>query len=461
MNHGRRFPGRRAAWAALLAAALTGSPLYAEEPVLDLAAALDAALAHNPAHGVRRLEVQKGEQIQRAARGASLPSVEFGASATHYGYPTFVYSIRTLAVLPPFDQTIYDYGVALRLPLYTGGRLGQGVALADLGREIAAERERLGAQELTFNTSSVYLNALHLARLEQAYATRIASLEAQERRVQLLVQVGRAPRLDALKISVLLGKARHDRLQITNRQREAVALLYNLMGRDPPVQTPSLTGYAPRTVPVGTLPELRAQALAARPELQIAEHEVQAGTARVGSARAERLPSLSLAGIYHERAGADNDTDWYDEWNVGVQLTLPLMDGGVRRHRVEEAQLAAEQARQRREETRLTVERQAQDAWNAHAEAESRLDVTARSLAEAEEALGIEKLRYEQGIGLITDLLGAETALLTAQADRLQAEFDLITARLDLLRAGGNLEPARVLALVAAQPGQNNQEPQP
>jgi outer membrane protein TolC len=144
-----------------------------------------------------------------------------------------------------------------------------------------------------------------------------------------------------------------------------------------------------------------------------------------------------------------------------VQLTLPLMDGGVRRHRVEEAQLAAEQARQRREETRLTVERQAQDAWNAHTEAESRLDVTARSLAEAGEALGIEKLRYEQGIGLITDLLNAETALLTAQADRLQAEFDLIITRLDLLRAGGSLGPARVLALVSPQPATNNQEPRP
>jgi outer membrane protein TolC len=142
------------------------------------------------------------------------------------------------------------------------------VVLADLGREIAAERERLGAQELTFNTSSVYLKALHLTRLEEAYAVRIASLEAQERRVQLLVQVGRAPRLDALKISVLLGKARHDRLQIANRRREAVALLYNLMGRDPPAeQPPALTGYAPVTVPIGTLPELRAQALTGRPEL--------------------------------------------------------------------------------------------------------------------------------------------------------------------------------------------------
>lgn len=459
MNRGYRFPARRAVTAAMLAVLLVTGPARADEAALDLAAALDAALASNPAHGVRRLEVEKGEQGQRAARGARLPSVDLGASATRYGYPTFVHGIRTLGVFPPLDETIYDYGVALRLPLYTGGRLGQGIALADLGRDIAAERERLGAQELTFNTSSVYLKALHLARLEQAYAARIASLEAQDRRVQLLVQVGRTPRLDALKIGVLLGKARHDRLQIANRRRETVALLYNLMGRDPPEQVPPLTGYVPVAAPVGTLAELRAQALTGRAELQIAEREVQAGTARVGSARAERLPNLSLAGAWHERAGAD--TDWYDEWNVGVQLSVPLMDGGVRRHRVAEAQIAAEQAGQRREETRLAVERQVQDAWNAHGEAESRLDVTARSLAEADEALTIEKLRYEQGVSLITDLLGAETALLTAQADRLQAEFDLIIARLDLLRAGGNLDSARVLALVSVQPRPTQQEPQP
>jgi len=79
--------------------------------------------------------------------------------------------------------------------------------------------------------------------------------------------------------------------------------------------------------------------------------------------------------------------------------------------------------------------------------------VTATGIAEASEALAIETLKLEQGVGLVTDVLSAETALLGAQADRLQAQFDLITTRFGLLRATGALSPERVATLVAPDTG--------
>ena len=84
--------------------------------------------------------------------------------------------------------------------------------------------------------------------------------------------------------------------------------------------------------------------------------------------------------------------------------------------------------------------------------------MTATSVEEASEALVIEKLKYEQGVGVTTDLLNAESALLTAQADRLQAQFDLIIARFNLLRATGALDPERVATLVAPDPGNAPEE---
>lgn len=431
----------------------------AQEPALSLPEAIRQALARSPAQTVSRLEVERAAQGLQAARGARLPALDVNASAVRYSHPSLVVPIREVGVFPPLDETIYDLGVALTLPLYTGRRLAQGVVLADLGKNIAAERERLGEQELIFNTGSVYLKILHLLRLDEVYAARIASLESQAKQVQLLVKVGRAPRLDALKISVLLSKARHDRLQIENRRREAYSLLYNLMGREGPATETPLMTYTAAAAPDWTLAELQRQAGVRRAELKIAEHEIAAGAAQVRTARAERLPEVSLVGSYRERAGVD--TDQFDDWNVGVLLTLPLFDGGVRRSRVEQAVIASEQARQRAEETRLAVDRQVQDAWYAHAETSSRLKVTEHSVQEAGEARAIEQLRYEQGVGLITDLLNAETSLLTAQADRLQAEFDLITARLDLLRSGGVLDLEHVLALVVAQTGAATETPRP
>ncbi len=426
-----------------------GSGAVAAEPsaVLTLPEAVHQALAQNPQQISQRLEVDKAGAQQQAARGAQWPALEFNAAATRYGYPTFVHPIREPGVFPPLDDTLYDYGVALRLPLYAGGRLTQGVALADLGRQIALERERLGTQELTYNVSAVYLKAQHLMALEQAYAARIVSLEAQVRRVTLLREVGRAPKLDLLKTQGLLTKARHDRLQIENRRREARTLLHQLMGRERPAQEIPLVPYVAAPAPAWSLEVLRQEANAQRPELKIAERQSAVGAAQEEIARGDRRPAVSLVGGYRERSGSDRQ--FYDDWNVGVQLSIPILDGGVRRARVEEAALAHQQARQAIEQTRLEVARQVQDAWDAHAEAASRLRVTATSVEEASEALAIEQLKYEQGVGVTTDLLNAESAMLTAEADRLQAQFDLIITRFNLLRASGALSPERAATLVA------------
>jgi outer membrane protein len=431
----------------LLSLGAGSQPALAQDAAaLTLPAAIDQALLQNPKQLAQRLDTDRSERQLQAARGAYWPAIDFGAGVTHYGYPTFVYPVHSLTSFPPFDQTIYNYGVALRLPIYAGGRLSQAVVGADLGKTVARERERLSVQELTYDVSTVYLKVEHLAALEQAYDARIASLEAQEKRVTLLLQVGKAARLDYLKIHGALTKGRHDRLEIDNRRREAYTLFYQLLGMAAPARDVPLVHYVAATAPEWSLEALQRQALAQRPELRINERQVAIGTSRERIARGERLPTLSVVGSVQELAGTD--LQFTNEWNVGLQLTVPLVDGGVRRAHEEDAAIARQQAEYTLDQTRLEVMRQVQDAWDALNEAGSRLVVTQTSIAEATEALAIEKLKYEQGVGITTDLLNAESALLVAEADRLQAQFDLITARLNILRVTGELNPQGVGSLI-------------
>ena len=428
-----------------LAAAVTATSLSAQS-VLPLPDAIDAALRRNPTQVSQRLDVRKAEREQDVAHGAYWPQVDFGASATRYGFPTFVTPIREIGVFPPLDTTIYQYGVALRIPLYVGGRLDQGVVRADVGREIARERERLGDQELVFNVSSVYLKIVQLGRLVAAYDARIASLETQAKNVQLLKDVGRAPRLDILKISTLLTRARYERLQVDNRRADAVTLLYTLMGIEIPSAIPELFAYRVAAESTPGVAALEVEARMHRPEVRIAEQQIASAHAEEQSVHGERLPAVSVVGQYYDRAGGD--TGFFNDWNVGVQFTVPILDGGVRRAREEQAGIARVQAEEGARRARLDVGKQVRDAANAQEEATARLQVTEQSIAESTEALAIERLKYEQGVGLITDLLDAESALLTAQADRLQARFDAVIAQLNLLKVTGQLEPERVTTML-------------
>jgi outer membrane protein len=292
----------------------------------------------------------------------------------------------------------------------------------------------------------VYLKIVQLGSLVAAYDARIASLEAQARRVELLNRVGRAPRLDLLRVNTLLTRARYERLQVANRREEAYTLLYNLMGTSPPPAAPVLLAYRTETDARAAEEALAQAAASHRPELRIAEHEVAAAQAAERIARGERLPAVSVVGRYAERAGAD--TAFFEDWNLGVQLTLPILDGGVRRAREEQAAVGRAQAEENVRRARLDVAKQVRDAMNAEREADARLRVTERSVDESNEALSIERLRYERGVAVVTDLLDAETAVLTAQADRLQAQFDAVIARLNLLKATGELDAARIDALL-------------
>lgn len=448
-----RIFAHRLLWVAVAGAALLfvamGVPAQDQRRsgTLTLPDAVDTALQQNPTHVTEGLEVNRAEREQVAAHGAYWPQLDFGASATRYGFPTFVTSIRQIGVFPPLDTTIYQYGVALRIPLYLGGRLEQGVIRADIGSVIARERERLGTQELVFNVASAYLKIVQLDSLVAAYDARIGSLEAQQRSVELMNKVGRAPRLDLLKISTLLTRARYERLQVENRRQEAFTLLYNFMGAEVPTTPPALLAYRVRAVnTTAAVTTLERDAAAHRPELRIAEQQVASARAQEHIARGQRLPSVSVVGRYGESSGAD--TAVFNDWNVGVQLTVPILDGGIRRAREEEAAIARAQAQEAVRRTRLDVSRQVRDAVNAGQEAESRVQVTMHSVAESKEALSIEHLRYAQGVGVITDLLNAESAVLTAQAERLQAQFDAVMAQLNLLKVTGRLDVERVAKIL-------------
>src|SRR5581483_5478822 len=152
----------------------------------------------------------------------------------------------------------------------------------------------------------------------------------------------------------------------------------NLMGAEIPPTLPALLAYRARGTETVSAETLQQEAAARRPELRIAEQEVASARAQQRITRGERLPSVSVVGRYAERAGADSE--YFNDWNVGVQLSVPILDGGVR---------------------------------HAREEAEARVQVTEHSVAESAEALTIERLKYKQGVGVITDLLNAESAALT------------------------------------------------
>lgn len=429
-----KMPAR---WLLLPMTLVGGMQAMAEEP-LTLWEAMRRAAEANPAVRSRQVEVARQALEQDIARGQHYPKLDLYGGVTHYGYPSFVTPIRQAGVFPPMDKDISTLGVTFTLPVYSGGKLAAGETLAAQHREAAVQALRSSGQDLLFNVVTTYAKALHFNHLGKALGFRLTALEREERDIGMRIEHGRAARLELIRLQTQLSQARHDDMAIAQGERDALSLLASLMGESHPVSVLADLGATAPVVPESA-EEALGLALRQRPDLQELQAMGKAAEAKTDIARGDRLPQLSLVAKAQKAAGSDSTV--YNDWQAGLQLSIPLFDGAVRRRRVSQARLEERQVQLMQEDARNRLATEVQQARGALSEAQARLATATQGESEAEEVLRIETLRYDSGESTITDLLLAESARWEAVATRLQAEYDIAVSQARLLRAIGELAP--------------------
>ncbi|PWB59607.1 MAG: TolC family protein, partial [Nitrosomonadales bacterium] len=386
----------------------------------------------------QQAEVSRQTLEQDIARSQHLPKVDLNAAYTRYAYPTFVTPIREAGIFPPMDRDIANIGLALNLPLYSGGKLVAGEALAAHNRDASIQALRASGQDLLFNVAATFTKALHFRQLGKVLDARVKALQQEERDIGLRMREGRAARLELLRLQTQLSQARYDKVSVTQGEKDALSLLAALLGEGGPAPSLAELGATAPLLPLSP-EEALDRARRQRPDLLRLDAMGKAAEQKTAIARGERLPQISLVAKAQESSGSN----WkgYDDWQMGVQLSLPVFDGAIRQRRVDQASLEQRQNALQQEDARNRTASEVEQAFGALSEAHARLEAAAQGEKEASEALRIETLRYHSGENTITDLLGAETALWAATASRLQAGYDITASQARLLRAMGELAP--------------------
>ena len=125
---------------------------------------------------------------------------------------------------------------------------------------------------------------------------------------------------------------------------------------------------------------------------------------------------------------------------VGVNVTIPILNGGLFSTRRAEAEQRATAADQDVEELANQVARDVRDAWLEANTAARLMDVTARLLAEATEALRLAQTRYDAGLGSIVELSQAQLNQTSADIQNATARYDYLSRRAALDYAVGDLQ---------------------
>lgn len=442
-RHSRQRHPRRLVVAAILAALLPPAVASAQGPVptrLTLEEALARAAANSHRLGeLRAREAAAGAVAdQRSAAGLPIVSAQAGYLRTnHVDEFGFVQNGRFQVLYPDVPDN-WRSRLDLQWPIYTGGRT------AALERAAIAERQASGHDldqaraDLRLEATRAFWALVTSTEAARVVAESVKRIEAQLGDVRARFDAGFLPPNDVLTVEARVSQQQTLLIQARNQRDAARAELARLMGA--PVDADfdaEATLEAPDTVPVtpmGSPPGPRADLLA----LSL---RAEAAAARVDAARADSKPTVAVVGGVdvarpNPRIFPRKDA-WEDSWDLGVNVTWTLWNGGRTAAQVAEARHQLDAARERAAELdsqiALEVRQRRLDLESARAQ----VATAAAGLRSATEARRVVAERFSAGIATTTDLLDAQVDQLEAELDRTRALASVKLAEARLARALG------------------------
>jgi len=182
--------------------------------------------------------------------------------------------------------------------------------------------------------------------------------------------------------------------------------------------------------------------------LQVAIAEVGARLAdkEVSRTFGGHLPTIDLVASYSKNmanGGAFTGTGYgaADTTSkvVGIQLNMPLFQGGATQSKYREADAMREKAKHDLENARRTVAVQARQAYLGVASGIAQVKALQQALKSSESLLEASKLGQGVGVRTNLDVLNAQQQLFSTRRDLYQAEYNYLLSRLRLKAAVGTL----------------------
>ena len=124
---------------------------------------------------------------------------------------------------------------------------------------------------------------------------------------------------------------------------------------------------------------------------------------------------------------------------IGVELNLPIYQGGLTSSRVREAVANQEKARQDLEVATREASLQARQAWLNVSSGAARVQALEQALVSTKAQLASTKLGLQVGVRTNLDVLNAEQQVFSAQRDLAGARYAYLLAGLSLKAAAGTL----------------------
>ena len=367
-----------------------------------------------------------------------LPSLSFSANA-------FTNEEEIESLFNPLGQSekvtygSHGYSLDLMQPLFRGDRIMQYLqagyrikqADADL---IAAE------QDLIVRTSEAYFEVLAAYdNLGFAEAEK-KSLSRQLDQAKQRFDVGLTAITDVQE-----AQAGHDRafaaeIEARNNVDNAWEALREITGAyfsDPAPLGDAMPLVSPQPEEIDAWTDA---ALDQNLDILAALHAVDVARREIKRQQAGHLPTVDMVARHRlNETGGRFGTIESTTSSVGVQLNVPIYQGGYVSSRVRETQERLDAELQRLEQARRNAQRMTRQAYLGVISGISRVNALKQAVVSSETALQATEAGFEVGTRTAVDVVAAERATSQARRDYARARYDYLLDTLRLKQASGSL----------------------
>ena len=334
------------------------------------------------------------------------------------GNPANLASATQFAYIPSIGINALDYmnvaNVSVALPVYMGGRIRNGNALASLGENVSKQQKSIVVTDVLIRTEELYWNLISLKGKRKTLLSYKTMLDTLYRDVNNYYTSGMVQRNDLLKVQLKQNEMESNLLKIDNGIVMTTRSLCQFIG----IQYDSTIIFNEQPSGENRFPsqiEDPKNAVANMVELKLLNKAVEAEKLQKKMALGELMPQISLSGmgVYYD---VMNKTDKAALALVNVSIPITGWWGGS--HKIKQQQMKVEKAIVDRDETAELLSLQAEQAANELKESWSQLKLSEKSVEQARENLKVTDDNYRSGVVGISDLLEAQ-ALFQSSNDNL------------------------------------------
>lgn len=398
----------------------------------DLSDLIERAAAGNLDLKIAQARVREARGRRGIARAGLFPFLDLGGSATvSRGSEDIGSGERRELYRTGFDAS-------WEVDVFGGVRRSIEAAQGDLEANVADYRDVMVSL-----LAEVALNYVEARTLQMQLQVGEENLKSQAETLQLTEW-----RLAAGLVSVLDAEQARSNLESTRaalpRLRSSIAAAKNrlavLLGVFPGALEAQLAARRPvPEPPLEIAVGVPAEVLRRRPDVQRAERQLAAQTARIGVATADLYPRFVLPGSIGLEALSTNHLFLSGSrvWSIAGSVSWPVFQGGAIRQNIEVQSALQEQALERYEVALLVALEEVENSLVAYAAEQDRSGALTQATQAAEGAAVLAREQYASGLIDFQTVLDAERSVLSLQEQLAQSRGQVAANVISLYKALG------------------------